>query len=48
MRYHINDSEFLQWRDSLVDWAIAENSTERLYGLWVEGYSTWEAEAILG
>ena len=48
MRHHINDVEFTNWYDELVEWLREEKSKEFLYDLWVEGYSPWEVEAICG
>lgn len=50
-RHQINSFEFQVWLDDLgeVDpLSIEHNSREELYDLWVDGYSTWEVQGILG
>lgn len=48
MRHHINDIEFTSWRDEFDPDFLFHHSDEYLYDLWVEGYSQWEVEAMLG
>lgn len=47
-RHHINSVEFELWLDKVGADDVKEFSRITLYDLWVEGYSPWEVEAILG
>lgn len=50
-RHQINSFEFMAWlaevEGEFPD-QYATASRETLYDLWVEGYSAWEVESILG
>lgn len=48
MRHHIDSVEFELFLNEFDRDFLSHHSDEYLYDLWVEGYSSWEIEAMLG
>lgn len=47
-RHHINSVEFELFLNEFDTEFLFSVSEETLYDFWVEGYSSWEVEGILG